>query len=416
MSPMQVPPLRVLTFTTVFPNPVRPEHGLFVLERIRHCAAMADIRVVAPRPFYPWPAMNAVPKREVRAGLAVEHPTFRYVPRVAKWLDGMALFLSASATVGRLAREAPFDVIDAHFGYPDGFAAVLLGWRLRLPVVVTLRGTEPLVAAADPGRRRAVRFALRHTSRIIAVSEPLARFARENLDGLPPASKPPVTVIANGVDLRRFAPAPRDAARRALGLPEAGRLLVSVGHLSPRKGFQRVLRVLPDLVRDTPDLTFAVIGGPGAEGNNEAELRRLAAEPALAGRVIFAGSQPPERVSTWLNAADLFVLASDYEGCPNVVWEALACGLPVVAAKVGEVERMVPAFTGHLIDDADDLPALRAALAAGLAGGHDRAAIRAWAGRHGWEGVAARVMDEWTAAAAAAPRTAPAVAQRGYAA
>lgn len=400
--------MRVLSFTTAFPNAARPQHGLFVLERLRYCARLAELTVVAPRPFYPWPAMQAVPRRDERAGLPVLHPTFRYLPRFGKWSDGLCLYASALPTLRRLHREQPFDLIDAHFAYPDGFAAVLLGRSLGLPVTITMRGTEPLIAAAGAWRRRAVAFALGGATRLIAVSEPLAEFARSTLAARPEPA-PPVTVIANGVDLGRFSPAPQGPARAALGLPEGRRLLVSVGHLSPRKGFQRVLRVLPGLLDATPDLMFAVIGGPGAEGNNETELKRLAAELGLADRVVFAGSQPPERVVTWLRAADLFVLASDYEGCPNVVWEAQACGLPVVATKVGEVPRMVPDFAGHLFDEADDLPALQQALAAGLAGRHDRAAIRGWAERHGWEGVAGRVFEEWQAAiAAVAPKGMPA--------
>lgn len=405
--------MRVLAFTTVFPNSAAPQHGLFVLERLRYCARLAELRVIAPYPFWPL-RRKGVSSQDICAGLSVEHPVFRYVPRFGKWLDGTFLYFSALPTVRRLAREQDFDLIDAHFGYPDGFAAVLLGRALGKPVVITLRGTEPLVAAAGPWRRAAMRFALRRATRLIAVSTPLAEFARDMVADAPSGAPPSVTVIANGVDLKRFVPARAEVARAELGLPPEGRLIVSVGHLSPRKGFQRVLRTLPELLRDAPDLHFAVIGGSGAEGSNETELRRLAAAPELAGRVTFAGSEPPERVARWLQAADLFVLASDYEGCPNVVWEALACGLPVVAARVGEIPRMVPAFAGHLIDDADDLLALRAALAAGLAGGHDRSAIRAWAERHDWGAVAARVHEEWTAAlAAAAP---PGVAGEGIAA
>jgi glycosyltransferase involved in cell wall biosynthesis len=203
-------------------------------------------------------------------------------------------------------------------------------------------------------------------------------------------------VIANGVDAARFSPGDTAEARRALGLPEAGRLLVSVGHRSPRKGFQRVIRVLPELLRAAPDLRFAVVGGRGAEPDNGPELERLAAGLGVADRVVFAGSQPPERVAHWLRAADLFVLASDYEGCPNVVWEALACGLPVVATRVGEVPSMVPEETGILVGEAEDLPALRDALAAALARGWDRRAIRAWAERHTWDGVADRVFEGWS--------------------
>jgi glycosyltransferase involved in cell wall biosynthesis len=388
--------MRVLSFTTVFPSTAQPLHGLFVLERLRACARRAEITVIAPRRFYD---RRPAPRQETIGGLPVEHPTFWYTPRIGKPLDGFALYASSRATARRVAAQFRPAVIDAHFGYPDGFAAALLARSLGLPMVVTLRGTEPSVGEASALRRRALAFTFAQARRVIAVSHPLAAYARGLIEEQRLAVPTPVTVIANGVDTERFVPRPAAEARRALGLSETGRLLVSVGHISPRKGFQRVLRVLPDLVAEVPDLRFAIVGGPGAEANNEAELRALAAHPALEGRVIFAGATPPERVATWLNAADLFVLASDHEGCPNVVWEAQACGQPVVAAKVGEVERMVPAFAGHLFDHADDLPALRAALAAGFAARHDRAAIRAWAERHGWDGVASRVIEEWTEAA-----------------
>lgn len=405
--------MRVLSFTTVFPSTAQPQHGLFVLERLRACARRAEITVIAPRPFHD---RRPAPRQETIGGLTVEHPTFWYTPRIGKPLDGFALYASSLATARRVAAAFRPAVIDAHFGYPDGFAAALLSRSLGIRMVLTLRGTEPLVGEASALRRRALAFTFAQASRVIAVSHPLAEYAQGLIDEQRMATPTPVTVIANGVDTDRFVPRPAAEARRALGIAEEGRLIVSVGHLSPRKGFQRVLRVLPDLVKSAPDLRFAIIGGPGAEGNNEADLRALAAHPALEGRVIFAGPTPPERVVTWLNAADLFVLASDYEGCPNVVWEALACGQPVVAAKVGEVERMVPDFAGHLIDAADDLPALRDALSAGLAGGHDRAAIRAWAERHGWDGVAARVVEEWTEAASVRARAGATLAGRGLAA
>jgi glycosyltransferase involved in cell wall biosynthesis len=391
--------MRVMSFTTVFPSAVQPRHGLFVLERLRHCAALAEIRVVAPHPFHLRPAP---PGREAIGGLEVEHPTFWYMPRYGKSLDGLLLHASALGTARRLQRRFDFDVIDAHFGYPDGFAAVLLGRSLGRPVVVTLRGTEPLVAAADARRRRALAWALRNADRLIAVSHPLAEGARALMAEYGPAdTAPPVEVIANGVDTMRFAPGCRSQARQALGLPAEGRLLVSVGHLSPRKGFQRVLRVLPEVMRAAPDLRFAIVGGRGAEPDNGEELRRLAAEAGLQGRVIFAGPRSPDEIATWLQAADLFVLASDHEGCPNVVWEALACGVPVVATRVGEVERMVPGFAGHLVGHADDAAALRDALVAGITQPQDGAAIRAWAERHTWDRVADRVMGQWRAAAGA---------------
>lgn len=388
--------MRVLAFTTVFPSAADPRHGLFVLERLRHCAAHAEIRVVAPRAFFD---RRPAPRAEVIGGLPVSHPTFWYTPRIGKHLDGHALALSARAEVARLARSFRPELLDAHFAYPDGFAAVRLGRDLGLPVVITLRGTEPLISELGARRRAALAAALAGADRLIAVSHPLADHARALLAAHHPGrAPPPIAVIENGVDARRFAPGDPVAARAELGLAAEGRLLVSVGHLSPRKGFQRVLRVLPDLLADMPDLRFAIVGGPGAEGNNEAELRRLAAP--LGDRVIFAGPASPDRVATWLRAADLFVLASDHEGCPNVVWEAQACAIPVVATAVGEVPRMVRPETGLIVPRAEDAAALGAALREGLARGWNRAAIRAWAARHTWEGVAERVVAEWRAAVA----------------
>ncbi|MEO3471552.1 glycosyltransferase [Roseomonas sp. CAU 1739] len=393
--------MRVMAFSTVFPSAATPEHGLFVLERLRHCAAHAQIEVLAPRAFHARPA---VPSRESIGGLDVSHPAFWYSPRYGKALDGAMLYLSSLRAARGVMRRFDFDLIDAHFGYPDGFAAVLLGRSLNRPVVITLRGTEPLVAAADRLRRRALAWALRRADRLIAVSHPLAEGARDLMAEYGPMeSAPPIEVIANGVDARRFAPGSREQARRDLGLPEGGRLLVSVGHRSPRKGFQRVIRVLPEVLQAAPDLRFAVIGGAGGEPDNGPELRRLADELGMGDRVILAGPLPPGGVAAWLRAADLFVLASDHEGCPNVVWEAQASGLPVVATRVGEIPRMVPEFAGRLIDHAEDSAALAAALIAGLAGPFDVGAIRGWAERHTWDDVATRVVEQWRLAVASAP-------------
>lgn len=386
--------MRVLAFTTVFPSAAHPQHGLFVKERLRHCAAHAEIRVVAPRPFFD---RAPAPREEEIAGLRVSHPTFFYTPRIGKPFDGHALHASARAEVRRLAAAFRPQLVDAHFGFPDGFAAVRLAAMLGVPCVITLRGTEPMVAAIGAMRRRALAAALAGADRLIAVSHPLAELAHE-LVAEAGAAMPPVAVIENGVDSARFTPGDGVAARRALGLAPEGRLLVSVGHLSPRKGFQRVLRALPEVFAQAPDLRFAIVGGPGAEGDNSAELRRLAAP--LGDRVVFAGAQPPDGVARWLQAGDLFVLASDQEGCPNVVWEALATGLPVVATRVGEIPRMVPEAAGRLFAEPEDGAALRDSLLAALAYPFDRAAIRAWAERHTWEGVARRVAAEWRAAIA----------------
>ena len=383
--------LRVLVFTLVFPNRAQPLHGTFVLERTRHLAAFADIRVVAPVPWFraltpPRPISDITPIRHI------QHPRFWYMPKVLPAFRGLFLFLSALLEIRRLRAGFDFDLIDAHFAYPDGFAAILLGRWLRRPVCITLRGTI-VQWSRRPLGRWLCDWAIRRAERVIAVAESLADRARQG--GVPEHR---IQTIANGVDCERFRVIDRIAARRQLGLPQDGRLLVSVGHISPRKGFHRVIRSLPRVLAACPDARFAIVGGRGAEADNSAQLHALVRDLGLVDRVLFAGAVLPDRVALWLGAADVFVLASDFEGCPNVVLEAMSCGRPVVATKVGDIERMVPSFAGILFDDPEDTAALGESILAALAREWDAQRIHDHVAGQSWDRVAQRVLMQWLAA------------------
>ena len=382
---------RALVFSTVFPNPRQPLHGIFIRERIRHLLPHADIRVVAPLAWFH--GRRAIPAEEMQGALPVYHPTFCYVPAIFKACDGVFLFLSSLPRIIRLRRDFRFDLIDAHFAFPDGFAAVLLGRWFGCPVVVTLRGSERVFVEYKL-RRAAISWTVRRADRVIAVSGALAALAREL--GAPPDK---IEIIPNGVDIDRFRPEPRDAARAALGLTSLGPLILMVGHLVPVKGFHRVIEAWPGLAEDFPDARLVIVGGPAAgSGRYPTQLAALVARLQLQHRVTLVGPQSPEQVAHWLNAADVFVLDSDREGCPNVVCEALACGLPVVAPRVGEVENMVPPQSGILFTQPDDADELRHCIATALRRRWDRAAIRSAAELNTWHRVASRVAQTWRAA------------------
>jgi teichuronic acid biosynthesis glycosyltransferase TuaC len=393
-SPRLLPPivptrrLRVLVFTTVFPNTRQPLHGTFVLERIRHLAALADIEVVAPIPWFRAFRARAS-GTQADPIIAIRHPKFWYLPKLLKYFRGVFLFMSTVGDVARLRATFDFDLIDAHFAYPDGFAAVLLGMWFRRPACVTLRGTIVQWSQRRIGRWLCD-WTMQHAERVIAVAESLAARARQ---GDIPEQR--IATIPNGVDTARFGLMDRAAARRSLGLPEAGRLLVSVGHISPRKGFHRVIRSLPRVLQSSPDVRLAIVGGKGAEEDNSAALEALAGQLGLSEMVLFVGAQTPDQVALWLAAADVFVLASDYEGCPNVVLEAMACGRPVVGTKVGDIERMVPTFAGILFDDPEDQVGLAESLMAALTREWDAERIREHLATRSWDDVARRVMVQW---------------------
>jgi glycosyltransferase involved in cell wall biosynthesis len=394
------PPLerktRVLLFSTVFPNSAQPHHGIFVRERMRGLPPDVEVRVVAPTAWFPGIAglrpgfRPEVPSAEEQGGVPVLHPRFLSFPGFLKCLDGLLLFLWTLPTLLRLRREFPFEVIDAHFTYPEGLAAVLAGRVLGVPVTLTERGTLPLIARHRL-RRPQLRFALRRAARLIAVSESLKDSAVEL--GVPPER---VRVIENGVDPEVFHAADRVEARRALGLAKYGPLLVSVGTLAPRKGFHLVIEAMAALSKRYPKIRFAIVGGAGAEGAMGEELRQLAARLGLGERVIFAGPRRREELAAWYSAADLFVLASSHEGCPNVVLEALACGTPVVATPVGNVPEILSPESGLLAER--EVPALTQAIATALDRPWDREQVRARVAPRTWAAVGREAAEELRAA------------------
>ena len=215
-------------------------------------------------------------------------------------------------------------------------------------------------------------------------------------------------MIENGIDPEIFRPVDRTEARRALGLPKYGPLLVSVGTLSERKGFHLVMEAMAKLGKRWPTLRFAIVGSNGAEGAMEGELRQLAARLKIADRVVFAGPRKSEELASWYGAADLSVLASSHEGCPNVVLEALACGTPVVGTPVGNVTELLDSpEVGIVVERTVD--SLAAGIAAALERGWDRERVRARVAARSWQVVGEEQAEELRAAIGRATRAGEAV-------
>ncbi|WP_029000202.1 glycosyltransferase [Azohydromonas australica] len=378
----------VVVLSSLFPSSVQPGAGLFVRERMFRVGQRLPLSVVAPVPWFPlqglvrrWrPAFRpGAPRHELQSGLDVWFPPFPSVPGMLKRFDGLCMALGAWPRLRALKAAGRLDLIDAHFGYPDGYAAVLLGRWLRVPVTITLRGSEAR-HACDPVLAPLLARALRDATQVFAVSESLRQVAI----GLgTPADK--VQVVGNGVDLRRFSPIARAQARRALGVPEGGPVLVSVGGLVERKGFHRVIELLPRLRQRFPDLRYLVVGGPSPEGDMSAALREQVAALGLEAAVHFLGPLPPDRIREPLSAADVFVLATRNEGWANVFLEAMACGLPVVTTDVGGNAEVVCRQELGTVVPFGDAQALGGALEDALTRRWDSQAIMAYAQANTWD-------------------------------
>lgn len=408
----------VVVLSSLFPSARQPGAGLFIRERMFRVGRRLPLAVVAPAPWFPlqgllrWlrPGFRAgAPAYERQQGIDVWYPRFFSVPGMFKRLDGWAMALGTWPRMRRLQRQGRLDLIDAHFGYPDGFAATLLGRWLKVPVTITLRGTE-VRHARDPALSGQVRTALTRATRVFAVSESLRQVALGL--GVPPDK---VLVVGNGVDLEKFSPLPRDEARRRLRLPVEAPVLVTVGALVERKGFHRVIELLPALRERFPGLTYLVVGGASPEGDWTERLREQARALGLGGAVRFLGPMPPQDLRVPLSAADVFVLATRNEGWANVLLEAMGCGLPVVATDVGGNAEVVSSPALGRIVPFDHAATLQAAIEDALVHPWDRAAIRAQAERNTWDQRLAVLVPEFQALGRPKAGAHPSRAEAGHA-
>ncbi|MFO1292813.1 MAG: glycosyltransferase [Rubrivivax sp.] len=396
----------VVVLSSLFPSERQPMAGLFVRERMFRVGAQLPLAVVAPTPWFPLQGLlrrlrpgfrPGAPRHETQRGFDVWYPRFLSVPGLFKSLDGWLMALGALPALWRLRRARRLDLIDAHFGFPDGHAATLLGRWLGVPVTITLRGTEPR-QAQDPVLRRSLQRALDRATRVFAVSESLRQVALGL--GIAPDK---VRVVGNGVDLHRFQPLPRSQARAALGLAADVPVLVSVGGLVERKGFHRVIELLPALRARHPGLVYLVVGGPSPEGDLSEALRRQVQAAGLEDAVRFLGPLAPDQLGGPLSAADVFVLATRNEGWANVFLEAMACGLPVVTTAVGGNAEVVCRPELGIVVPFGDASALQQAIGDALARRWDAAAIRRWAEANGWERRVAELVAELRALHERAP-------------
>lgn len=382
-------PLRVLVSTGIFPNRSDPTRGVYVFRQVAALARRDRVEVVAPVPFIPRFARSSryrpfasVPHTDNLDGVDVRYPRYVVIPRVMRFLHGYFVYACTFVSHARVVRSFDPGVVLSFFAYPYGFAAVLLAGTFGRPVVVSCRGSDINHLARAGLRRRLIGWALRRCRFVVAVSRALAdEIARLGVD---PAR---IRVVPNGIDAERFRTTDAATARAGLGLAPAGRLVVCVSRLSPEKGIDLLLDALA-LVQSA-DLRAVVVG----DGPERERLLAQRARLGLADRVEFAGRRDHEEIPAWMAAADVVVLSSRTEGYPNVLVEALACGRPVVATRVGGVPDIVTDDTLGIMVDPADPAALARGIERALATRWDAARLAGAAHARTWDHVAGELHD-----------------------
>ncbi len=359
---------------------MQKRHGIFVETRLRHLMEDTDIKctVVAPVPWFPFRTkifgekakLPDVVKLESRFDIEIHHPRYLVIPKIGMSITPFFLALSAFFTIQNIIRKGfQFDLIDAHYFYPDGISATLLAKFLKKPLVITARGTDLNLIPKYSLPKKMIQWSMKNCQHMITVCEALRA---EALALGAPANK--VTTLRNGVDLELFTPPlEREQLRKQLGIQ--GKTLISVGHLIERKGHHLIISAL----KSVENVTLLIAG----DGEMEASLKKLCKKTDMEKRVRFLGALSQKQLKDYYGACDALVLASSREGWANVLLESMACGSPVIATRVWGTPELVQSPDVGLLFDRN-IQSLVDAIRLFYKNKYNRADVRAYADKFDW--------------------------------
>lgn len=386
----------VLVLSELFPDPVRHNRGIFVVEQIRELSRLCNVTVIAPVGL-PLPRKKFHRRRELVAEIPLQstlgqatvyRPRFLDAPRFSHYLNDWLMLLATMWCIW--THRIKVDLIHTHFAYPSGYVGAKLGQLLRKPVVLTVHGSDvhQRTRADYPYRlmRKRTLVALAAADSIIAVSRALkARIVQLGW------ASDKVTVIPGGFVTERFGVLDEEAARRQLGFREEGPFVLFVGNLVRIKGVDVLLEATAELRREVADVRLIVVG----DGPLGTELKATASQLALDDSVFWAGRIPNEDLSQYMGASDVFVLPSLEEGFGIVCLEALACGRPVVASRVGGIPEIVKDGESGILVEPGHPGALAQAIGKALQMNWDTALLAGHAQQYSWEHVAPRIYEQY---------------------
>jgi len=332
-------PIRILTFSSLYPNAIQPTNGIFVENRLRHLldSGEVEVKVVAPVPWFPitssafgkYGNYAKVPAYEIRHGIEIHHPKYPVIPKIGMSISPLLMANAVSKSIQNILDQGfDFDLIDAHYFYPDGVAACILSKRFGKPFVVTARGTDINLIPKYHIPKKWILWAAKKSHAMISVCQAL----KDEMVGIGIA-KDKITPLRNGVDLDFFKPDNREEIRKQLNI--TGMTLLSAGYLIERKGHHLIIEALSSF----PGVRLYIAG----DGEMTTQLNKLAENRGVLDRVTFLGSLTPDSLRNYMVAADALVLASSREGMANVLLESIACGTPVIATPLWGTPEVVAA-------------------------------------------------------------------------
>ena len=328
--------MRILAISHLFPNLKEKRCGIFVARQLSGIRRLgAEITVIVPRVWCPgllrhfdrW--KNQDHKSPLCPLEGIETSSIPYLRLPGNFYNrwsGLVAFRAMKNKALELHKSRKFDVIYATDFFPDGDAAVRLAQYLKIPAACLSIGVDVNITAHSSG------IIYRHFVRTAKALDGTLACGQRVADGIKAVTGKNTLCIYGVLDLEEFSPVPdKSPARKELDLPLDKTIVLYAGYLTKRKGVYELLEAIYKVQKKCPDVLLVICGA----GPEETALRRLIREKGIEDMVRMAGEVEPEQMNKWMQASDLFVLASHTVGMPNVVTEAMACGLPVVTTAVG---------------------------------------------------------------------------------
>ncbi len=385
--------MKVLILSHQYPHASNSTIGCFVHEQVKALRERCEVIVVSPTPVTSpimrrlkahWPYYAEKAKKTEVEGVEVYHPRYMHLP--TKWgftIDGFSMRAALKDLFDQLKKTFSFDLIHAHTLCPDGFAATRLGLEMDVPVVCTIHGSDiNIYPHWTRFNEVATQHTIKNTDALITVSEKLKE---KTLTFESPRHE--IRIIPNGVDLQQFVPQDKHLSRSELDLPQDRPIIVYASRIEEAKGLSFLLTAQKTLVARGSDSLLVLVG----DGQYRETLIKKITELELGSNVLLAGRKPHAEVAKWINASDLVVLPSLSEGSPLVVYEALACGRPVVASQVGGIPEIIPHEDYGLLVPPGDAEALTEALIHGLEKEWNVRQIREYGAKYSWTNVAGQL-------------------------
>ncbi len=368
---------RLLIISNLYPTPWDHQRGTFNFQQFNHLADHLDIRLIVP---VSWKERLQLYKQNTaaiphhRLEGKVFYPWYWYTPGLFRASYGRSLQTSLAMQCGKLIKSFRPNLLLSSWAYPEGSAGTHIARSLGIPAFVKVHGSDINVIAEHPSIRKQILTWGQQVQGVASVSAALKyRMEHMGIDGQK------IRVVYNGINHKRFHPFPRNQARSILGIEDFA-LILYVGNLKKEKGCLDLLNAFVQIAPKQPKLKLYIAG----TGVMQKTMKERAAQAGLENRVVFLGKINHDKLRHWYNAADLVSLPSYNEGVPNVLLEAMACGTPVIATRVGGIPEVVEDHTG-LLSPAGDTAALEKNLHEGLSIDWDRQAIHRHTLKFSWD-------------------------------